>query len=654
MADPNPYVIELEDFSQRFERSQARKRAEEEAAMAYYDNFAEINGPFTEGVKEEMQELWGQIEDQFTLGNSTPQGRRKIKQLYNDYKNLASDALNFSQQLGTDIALIQQSPQNYKNPEELLMTLQEAQTEPVNIFSIAEYANKVPKASDNLRYQVNILTPGAAADDLIKTFSSDSFYANGKRKDEKDIASFVEDVLLGGTYQPQDIAKMIAYSYPNRQELEMLGGESMLMRLANATEGADLKDKEEAIKKYKDQLTKELINRLDTLTEQENRFQKQLKLERERKAAAAASKPLDYNFSDFNVTDTEGNIRTLPFSMTLPKQFKASFTEGEEDVTIIRKATNKFGEEGFIGTKDVVVIDPSTGEEITKNVDTFYTSDQLKGADADMERANKGSQNAFVLQKDKYSKDIGFAKKTDPKDDLSSFNRTPSENIDTSKLTERADKIKALAEKKYRLDQKIKAEGYSSKIGGVTRITEERNNQAIDSLNMNKEEQKDFDSYYEQIPTTDEEKKVADYNEIKDKLEKEGLKTLKGNQLARFKSTDNTRDDVASVKSKYEEFVEKEISKIDGSSNFGYESKEEKIKDFIDKLKKDIRKLKSIEELDEYIDSFKSSISEENEMFENPQNLEEGGKIPEKGGRVSNDTTLGRIFNRVRKALIPS
>ena len=199
MADPNPYVIELEDFSQRFERSQARKRAEEEAAMAYYDNFGEINGPFTEGVKEEMQELWGQIEDQFTLGNSTPQGRRKIKQLYNDYKNLASDALNFSQQLGTDIALIQQNPQNYKDPEDLLMTLQEAQTEPVNIFSIAEYANKVPKASDNLRYQVNILTPGAAADNLIKTFSSDSFYANGKRKDEKDIASFVEDVLLGGT-----------------------------------------------------------------------------------------------------------------------------------------------------------------------------------------------------------------------------------------------------------------------------------------------------------------------------------------------------------------------------------------------------------------------------------------------------------------------
>mgnify|MGYP005989866165 CR=1 FL=1 len=226
-------------------------------------------------------------------------------------------------------------------------------------------------------------------------------------------------------------------------------------------------------------------------------------------------------------------------------------------------------------------------------------------------------------------------------------NEDPDLNLDTSKLTERADKIKALAEKKYRLDKKIEADGgYSSKIGGVTKTTYERNNKAIDSLNMNEEERKDFNSYIKQIPTTDEEKKVDDYKKVKSELEKEGLETLSSNQLAGFDDNTNTRDDVASVKSKYEEFVEKEISKIDGSSNFGYESKEEKIKDFINKLKKDIRKLKSIEELDEYIDSFKSSISEENEMFENPQNLEEGGKIP--------SNPLSKIVSRIKNAIYPS
>jgi len=609
MADPNPYVIELEDFSQRFERSQARKRAEEEAAMAYYDNFAEINGPFTEGVKEEMQELWGQIEDQFTLGNSTPQGRRKIKQLYNDYKNLASDALNFSQQLGTDIALIQQSPQNYKNPEELLMTLQEAQTEPVNIFSIAEYANKVPKASDNLRYQVNILTPGAAADDLIKTFSSDSFYANGKRKDEKDIASFVEDVLLGGTYQPQDIAKMIAYSYPNRQELEMLGGESMLMRLANATEGADLKDKEEAIKKYKDQLTKELINRLDTLTEQENRFQKQLKLERERKAAAAASKPLDYNFSDFNVTDTEGNIRTLPFSMTLPKQFKASFTEGEEDVTIIRKATNKFGEEGFIGTKDVVVIDPSTGEEITKNVDTFYTSDQLKGADADMERANKGSQNAFVLQKDKYSKNIGFASVLDL---LNSTTPKPKPTDSPTEISK---------------DDMELIEGYIRR-------------KNISERNRTKKFYKD-QKIFDRNPRRDELIKIADdliaerntkkNKEIENEIYKSIENKLDLNLTGNVDERDESRELISAFIQKTKENIFKDKEGV---------SQEDKIKNF--KLFAEALNKKKFKGSYQSLEDVKKIIQELNEISY------------EKGGRVSNDTTLGRIFNRVRKALIPS
>jgi hypothetical protein len=611
MADPNPYVIELEDFSQRFERSQARKRAEEEAAMAYYDNFAEINGPFTEGVKEEMQELWGQIEDQFTLGNSTPQGRRKIKQLYNDYKNLASDALNFSQQLGTDIALIQQNPQNYKDPEDLLMTLQKAQTEPVNIFSIAEYANKVPKASDNLRYQANILTPGAAADDLIKTFSSDSFYANGKRKDEKDIASFVEDVLLGGTYQPQDIAKMIAYSYPNRQELERLGGQSMLNRLANATEGPDLKDKEEAIKKYKDQLTKELINRLDTLNEQEKIFQRQSRVDALR--GSSKNKPLDYNFGDFNVTDDEGNIITLPFSMTLPKQFKASFTEGEEDVTIIRKATDKFGNEGFIGTKDVVVIDPSTGEEITKNIDTFYTSDQLKGADADMERANKGSQNAFVLQKDKYSKDTGFAKITDPeitdpKSDLSSLNRTPIDPNDLKLAKQYNQRRKGV------LGRTVKEQGAYDELPEEDR---KRIKEIADNL-VEKEE------------TEKQQKEI-------DKLKKKENKIFSAIQKKLDINPDGTDDERVEALDLISTFIEQKKEEIlKEEEGVSQEDKLDKFNAF----KNAIRKL---------------SIPSRPTLDETKELIEKLNEVTyEKGGRVSNDTALGRIFNRVRKALIPS
>jgi hypothetical protein len=611
MADPNPYVIELEDFSQRFERSQARKRAEEDAAMAYYDNFAEINGPFTEGVKEEMQELWGQIEDQFTLGNSTPQGRRKIKQLYNDYKNLASDALNFSQQLGTDIALIQQNPQNYKDPEDLLMTLQKAQTEPVNIFSIAEYANKVPKASDNLRYQANILTPGAAADDLIKTFSSDSFYANGKRKDEKDIASFVEDVLLGGTYQPQDIAKMIAYSYPNRQELERLGGQSMLNRLANATEGPDLKDKEEAIKKYKDQLTKELINRLDTLNEQEKIFQRQSRVDALR--GSSKNKPLDYNFGDFNVTDDEGNIITLPFSMTLPKQFKASFTEGEEDVTIIRKATDKFGNEGFIGTKDVVVIDPSTGEEITKNIDTFYTSDQLKGADADMERANKGSQNAFVLQKDKYSKDTGFAKITDPeitdpKSDLSSLNRTPIDPNDLKLAKQYNQRRKGV------LGRTVKEQGAYDELP-------EEDRKRIKEIADNLVEKEEAEKQQKEI----------------DKLKKKENKIFSAIQKKLDINPDGTDDERVEALDLISTFIEQKKEEIlKEEEGVSQEDKLDKFNAF----KNAIRKL---------------SIPSRPTLDETKELIEKLNEVTyEKGGRVSNDTALGRIFNRVRKALIPS
>ena len=206
MADPNPYVIEFDDFSERFQRNRKRKLAEEEAAMSFYDNFVEVNGPFTQGVKGEMQKLWTQIEDQFTLGNATPQGKSQIKKLYNDYKNLASDALNFSTQLGTDIALIQQNPSKYKNPEELLLSLQEAQSSPVSAFSISQFAKDVPKASDNLMYKTPVLNPGDAADNFIKTFSEDIFYNNGIKKTKEELQLTVDEILLGNTYNDEDIA----------------------------------------------------------------------------------------------------------------------------------------------------------------------------------------------------------------------------------------------------------------------------------------------------------------------------------------------------------------------------------------------------------------------------------------------------------------
>jgi len=188
----------------------------------------------------------------------------------------------------------------------------------------------------------------------------------------------------------------------------------------------------------------------------------------------------------------------------------------------------------------------------------------------------------------------------------------PDEIKKEKELTDREKLIKKAAERAYRF-QKMKDEGktFGSNIGQINKEKLRRNNEFIDS--MDDKEKKFYNSILEQIPKTAKEEEVSKYEEVKSDLEEEGLNTLSSDQLSRFESTSNTRDDITSVKSKYKEFVEKEISKIDGSSNFGYESKEKKIKDFIEELK-NVKGLRSVEELNKYIDSFKSSISEEEDQ----------------------------------------
>ena len=224
----------------------------------------------------------------------------------------------------------------------------------------------------------------------------------------------------------------------------------------------------------------------------------------------------------------------------------------------------------------------------------------------------------------------------------------PDEIKKEKELTDREKLIKKAAERAYRF-QKMKDEGktFGSNIGQINKEKLRRNNEFIDS--MDDKEKKFYNSILEQIPKTAKEEEVSKYEKVKSDLEEEGLNTLSSDQLSRFESTspDNTRDDITSVKSKYKEFVEKEISKIDGSSKFGYESKEKKIKDFIEELK-NVKGLRSVEELNKYIDSFKSSISEEeeNEMFGGGQKLEEGGKIP--------SNPLSKIVSRIKNAIYPS
>jgi len=251
-----------------------------------------------------------------------------------------------------------------------------------------------------------------------------------------------------------------------------------------------------------------------------------------------------------------------------------------------------------------------------------------------MERANKGSQNAFVLQKDKYSKDTGFAKITDPeitdpKSDLSLFNRTPSEDIDPNDLK--------LA-RKYNQRRKAK-ENPNAKIGGV-QIREQKEYDLLPE-----EDRKRIKEIADDFENIEKDLKQKEETEKQQKQQQKEIDKLKNKENEIFSAiqkkldinpdgTDDERVEALDLISTYIEQKKEEILKEEEGV-----SQEDKLDEF-NAFKNAIRKL---------------SIPPRPTLNETKELIEKLNEVTyEKGGRVSNDIALGRIFNRVRKALIPS
>tara|TARA_R110001599_G_scaffold44578_2_gene132656 strand:- start:2964 stop:4397 length:1434 start_codon:yes stop_codon:yes gene_type:complete len=239
MADPNPYVIQLEDFGARFDRAQARKLAKEEAAMKYYDQFAQVNGPFTPGMKDSMQELWKEIEGEFTLGNATPQGRRKIRQLYSQYSSLAADAINVSSRIGTDLALIEADPNNYSDVQELQDELKQAQLTKANVFNLDAFSKEVTKASDRRIYNIEGASLGEQANDLFEEFGDDALYPNGIRATKEELGELLNNSnFFDQEFSPNELVSLYATALGNEIE-RGIGGEQRIKRLINPPQNED-------------------------------------------------------------------------------------------------------------------------------------------------------------------------------------------------------------------------------------------------------------------------------------------------------------------------------------------------------------------------------------------------------------------------------
>jgi len=599
MAKFNPYVLNFSDLGEVYQKEQDRILKREEEAMAWYDQIVEERGPFTEGTREQLNNLFGQIDEELTLGNATPQGRAKIKKLYNEYRDVAANALNYSQDIDKALIEVRTNPGSYSDPEIRVQELEEMRFAPVDLRTLA--SKKVDLSPYRLYDAPPIMAPIDQAKYLIDTIGG-QFYEKGMKLGDTDIKNLITDELLLSANNPENIAKMIAYKY-GEDSLRTLGGKQRLERLVRQEDESSKKEFVSLLTDYAievgDSLNLILTEQDKILTEREASNQAYRDKLYIKQAVEGDIKDVSYEFSPFKVVNEKGNIISLPISMSL-NPFETYFAEGQENVRVIRKAVNEYGEEGFIGTKDIETGEfDSEAKPITKTVDSFYTIDQLPAASSDMEKANKGSENAFILEKDRYSKGKGFNTRPDPSNSLDNvFKKISEEDME---LVESYIRRKNIPEnnrtKKFYLDQKE----FDSK-SNKEELIEIADNLVIE---RNKEE----------------EDKI--YKSVEKKLD---LK-LKGNDAQR----DESRELISDFIQKKKEDIFKDEEGV------SQEAKIRKFNLFLQELNK-----KKFKGRSQSLEQVKEIIKELNEMSY------------EKGGRVSNETTLGKIFNRVKKALIPS
>ena len=360
MAKFNPYVLNFSDLGEVYQKEQDRILKREEEAMAWYDQIVEERGPFTEGTREQLNNLFGQIDEELTLGNATPQGRAKIKKLYNEYRDVAANALNYSQDIDKALIEVRTNPGSYSDPEIRVQELEEMRFAPVDLRTLAS------KRVDLSPYRLYDAPPIMAPIDQAKY-----------------IKNLITDELLLSANNPENIAKMIAYKY-GEDSLRTLGGKQRLERLVRQEDESSKKEFVSLLTDYAievgDSLNLILTEQDEILTEREASNQAYRDKLYIKQAVEGDTKDVSYEFSPFKVVNEKGNIISLPISMSL-NPFETYFAEGQENVRVIRKAVNEYGEEGFIGTKDIETGEfDSEAKPIIKTVDSFYTIDQLPAA----------------------------------------------------------------------------------------------------------------------------------------------------------------------------------------------------------------------------------------------------------------------------------
>ena len=105
--------IPIVDLGAQYEAAKLRREESEERKLAYLNQFKQVRGSLSDGVRPAVQQRWNQVEGLLDQGDMSFEGRKKLQQAYKDYAEYTAQGVDFTRALDEREAEVLSNPQKY-------------------------------------------------------------------------------------------------------------------------------------------------------------------------------------------------------------------------------------------------------------------------------------------------------------------------------------------------------------------------------------------------------------------------------------------------------------------------------------------------------------------------------------------------------------
>ena len=105
--------IPIVDLGAQYEAAKARREESEERKLAYLNQFKQVRGALSDGLRPAVQQRWDVVDGLLDQGDMSFEGRKKLQQAYKDYSEYTAQGVDFTSALDEREAEVLSNPEKY-------------------------------------------------------------------------------------------------------------------------------------------------------------------------------------------------------------------------------------------------------------------------------------------------------------------------------------------------------------------------------------------------------------------------------------------------------------------------------------------------------------------------------------------------------------